>query len=85
MIMASKPMCEWTTMAAPRTASVTGLTEPTAKGATVRGIRATDMSCRRYGLACRASKLIWREAVLSQNSNDKIHWPGSTQELGRHH
>lgn len=33
------------TIAAPKTASVTGLTEPVAKGATVRGMRAMDTSC----------------------------------------
>lgn len=45
MIMASNPRCEWMTTAAPKTASVTGLTEPAAKGATVRGMRAIDTSC----------------------------------------
>lgn len=38
----SKPMCEWMTRRAQRMESVTGLREPAAKGATVRGIRPAD-------------------------------------------
>lgn len=38
----SKPMCEWTTRRAQRMESVTGFSEPAAKGATVRGMRPAE-------------------------------------------
>jgi len=39
----SKPMCEWMTRLAQRIESMRGLREPEAKGAMVKGMRATDM------------------------------------------
>ena len=38
----SKPICEWIRIVAQRTASITGLRDPEANGAIVRGIRAAD-------------------------------------------
>jgi hypothetical protein len=42
MMHDSKPMCEWTTSRAQRIESVTGFSEPAAKGAIVRGMRPAD-------------------------------------------
>ena len=39
-----KPTCEWMMRVAHSIASVTGLREPAAKGAIVRGIRAAEIS-----------------------------------------
>lgn len=38
----SKPMCEWTKMAAQNIASMSGFSEPAANGAIVRGMRPAD-------------------------------------------
>lgn len=45
-----KPMCEWMRMVEMKRPSMTGLSEPAAKGAMVRGIRPAEM---------RRSKLQW--------------------------
>lgn len=42
MMHDSKPMCEWTTSRAQRIESVTGFSEPAAKGAIVRGMRPAE-------------------------------------------
>lgn len=42
----SKPMCEWMRRVAQRRASVVGFSEPAAKGAMVKGMRAPDMILR---------------------------------------
>lgn len=41
------PMCEWATIREHRMASMTGLREPAAKGAKVRGTRPTQTSLRK--------------------------------------
>lgn len=38
------PMCEWATIKEHKMASITGLREPAAKGAMVRGTRPTEIN-----------------------------------------
>lgn len=59
----SKPMCEWTRRVAQRMASVTGLREPAAKGAMVKGMRAADISLWLIGLSVRDVLMFGRVVV----------------------